>query len=275
MAATGSADLAAVIEKRVSNIVTETLIQEAVSLGVVKQFPAEDGIDRIDIPLFSSMTATAIVEGTAMTPESIAVATAKLDLNRQYGVAWAISKRASVQSKLNTVVEAVKNGSKELAAEIDDFIFGAMVTGTGNTEGLAADYAGDELAAIAGQKALMDLANVPRSDRFIIASPGFVQGLLGNNNVINVDKYGSENPIMAGFVSRIYGFTIVESSSSAVPVGGFIACHRDATAFARQINPLLLKQEQALGVQDDYSLSHLYGSVLTETGSARIVIVTA
>lgn len=275
MATTGSTDLAAVIEKRVSNMVTETLIQEAVSLGVVKQFPAEDGIDRIDIPLFNTMTVASIAEGTPMTAESIAVSTAKLDLNRQRGVAWAISKRANVQSKLNAVVEAVKNGSKELAAEIDDFLFAAMVTGTGSTQGLAIDFAGDELAAIAAQKALMDLGNVPRSDRFIIASPAFVQGLLGNNNVINADKYGSETPIQAGFVSRIYGFTIVETSSTAVPAGGFIAMHRDSVAFSRQMNPMLLRQEQALGVQDDYSLSHLYGGVLTDSGSARIVIVTA
>lgn len=275
MAATGSADLASVIEKKVSNIVTETLIQESVALGVVKQFPVAGGMDRLDIPLFNTMSVVDVTEGVDLVPESIAVATAKLDLDRQKAVAWAISKRAEVQSKINAVTQAVKNGSRELAAEIDDFLFGAMVTGTGDTKGLAADFAGDALAALANSKGQMDLANVPKNGRFIIASPGFITELLGNNNIINVDKYGSENPIQAGFVTRVYGFTIVESSSTAVPAGGYIAEQMDSTAFARQMNVMLLREEKALGIRDDYSMSHLYGGVLTDTGSKRIVIVTA
>tara|TARA_R110000851_G_scaffold114211_1_gene239286 strand:- start:786 stop:1613 length:828 start_codon:yes stop_codon:yes gene_type:complete len=275
MAATGSADLQSVIEKRVSNIVTETLIQDSVALGVVKQYPVASGMDRLDIPLFGSMSVVDVVEGVDLTPETISAGTAKLDLNRQKAVAWAISKRAEVQSKINAVTQAVKNGSRELAAEIDDFIFAAMVAGTGDTKGLAADFSGDALAALADSKAQMDLANVPKNGRFIIASPLFISNLLGNNNVINVDKYGSENPIQSGFVTRVYGFTIVESSSASVPAGGYICEQMESTAFARQMNIMLLRQEQALGVRDDYSMSHLYGSILTDTGSKRIVIVTA
>lgn len=275
MADTSSTDLQPIIEKRVSNIVTETLVQEAVSLGVVKQYPVEGGMDRLDIPLFDSMTVAAVVEGTELTPETLAVSTAQLNLDRQRAVAWAISKRASVQQKVNSVTEAIKNGSRELAAEIDDYLFGLAVAGAGTTEGLAADYAGVALDAIAGQKAIMDLANVPKNDRFIAASPGFVQGLLGDSNVINVDKYGSESPIMAGFVSKLFGFIMVESSSASIPAGGFIAMQRDGIAFARQMNPMLLREEKALGIKDDYSLSHLYGGILTDSGSNRITVVTA
>jgi hypothetical protein len=275
MAATNSGDLQGIIEKRVSEVVTTTLIQESVSLGVVKQFSVSNGMDRLDIPLFNSLAVQAITENTAMTESTIAPTVAQLDLDRQRGVAWGISKRASVQQKIDSVSQAVKNGARELAAEIDDYLFGIMVAGAGSTEGLAVDYTGDALAAIAGQKAIMDLGNVQKFDRFIIASPGFVQELLGNNNVINADKYGSEQPIMAGYVSRVYGFTIVESSSASLPAGGFVACQMEATAFARQINPMLLREEKALAVKDEYSLSHLYGGVLTDTGSARITVVTA
>jgi hypothetical protein len=275
MAATSSVNLQPVIEKRVSDIVTETLIQEAVSLGVIRQYPVASGMDRLDIPLFSTMSVLDVVEGADLVPETITVATAKLDLNRQKAIAWAISKRAEVQSKIAAVTQAVKNGSRELAAEIDDHVFGLMVAGTGDTKGMAADFAGDALAALADSKKQMDTANVPKNGRFIIASPGFISNLLGNNNVINVDKYGSENPIQSGFVTRIYGFTIVESSSSSVPLDGYICEQMDSTAFGRQMDIMLLREEKALGVRDDYSMSHLYGSILTDTGSKRIVIVTA
>ena len=275
MAATASTDLQGIIEKRVSEVVTTTLIQESVSLGVVKQFSVDNGMDRLDIPLFNELAVQAVTENSPLTESTINPTVAQLDLDRQRGVAWGISKRASVQQKIDSVSEAVKNGARSLAAEIDDYLFGLMVAGAGTTQGLAADYAGDELAAIAGAKAAMDLANVQKFDRFIVASPGFVQSLLGNSNVINVDKYGSEAPIQAGFVSRVYGFTMVESSSSSVPAGGFIAMQMESCAFARQMNPMLLREEKALAVKDEYSLTHLYGGVLTDTGSDRIIQITA
>jgi hypothetical protein len=275
MAATNSGDLQGIIEKRVSEVVTTTLIQESVSLGVVKQFSVSNGTDRLDIPLFNSLAVQAITENTAMTEETIAPTVAQLDLDRQRGVAWGISKRASVQQKIDSVSQAVKNGARELAAEIDDYMFGLMVAGAGDTKGFAVDYASDALAAIAGSKAIQDLANVQKFDRYLIVSPGFCQELLANNSIINAEKYGSTNPIQAGFVARLFGYTIVESSSASVPAGGFIACQMEASAFARQINPMLLREEKALAVKDEYSLSHLYGGVLTDTGSNRIVVVTA
>lgn len=274
MAVTGSTALAAVIEKKVSSTVTEVLIQESVSLNTVRNFPVEGGMDRLDIPLFNSMTVASVTEGSALTPETMGVSVAQLNLDRQRAVAWAISKRAEVQSKINATMEAIKMGSKELAAEVDEYLFGLMVAGTGSTEDLTVDYSGDALAAIAGQKKLMDLANVPRSERFIIASPGFTAELLNNNNVINVDKYGSEAPIQAGFVAKVLGFIVVESSAAAIPADGFIACHRAATAFARQINPMLDRDMNVLALQEEFVLSHLYGGILTDSGSNRITIVT-
>jgi hypothetical protein len=275
MAATDSSNLQPIIEKRVSEIVTTTLIQESVAMGVMRQFPVSGGMDRLDIPLFNSLPVQTITENSPMTEDTLTPSVAQLNLDQQKGIAWGISKRASVQQKIDSVAQAVRNGARELAAEVDDYCFGLMVAGAGDTKGLAADYAGDALAAIAGSKKLMDEANVQRFDRYLIASPGFCQELLANNSVINAEKYGSEAPIQAGFVARIFGFTIVESSSSSLPAGGFIACQMEAAAFARQINPMLLREEKALAVKDEYSLSHLYGAVLTETGSNRIVQVTA
>jgi len=271
MAITGSTALAAVIEKRVSGIITETLLQESVALGVVRQYPVEGGMDRLDIPLFSGMTVNTVTEGTALTPEAIAVSTAQLSLNRQKAVAWAISKRAEVQQKVNASMEAIKNGSKQMAAEIDDHLFSIMAAGAGTTKGLTIDYSDDEMAAILDVKRIMDESNVSKSGRFIVASPVFCQNLLANGAVQDASKYGSEAPIQAGYVTRIFGFTVVESSSASVPADGFLACVSDATAFARQINPSLDSDYNVLALQQEYVLSHLYGAILTDTGSNRII----
>jgi hypothetical protein len=274
MAVTGSTALAAVIEKRVSNLVTETLIANSVSMGVVKQYPVEAGMDRLDIPLFTTMTVATVAEGTPLTPETMAVGVAQLNLNRQRAVAWAVSKRAKVQSKINASMEAIKNGSREMAMEIDEFLFAAMVTGAGTTKGLTVDYSDDEIAAILDVKRIQDEANVSKFGRFIVASPVFIQNLLANAAVQDASKYGSEAPIQAGYVTRLFGYTIVESNAAAIPAAGFIACVQDATAFARQIAPSLESDYNLLALQDEFVLSHLYGGVLTATGTDRIVAVT-
>lgn len=272
MANTTSVDLQAVIEKRVADMVTTTLIQNSVSLGVVSMHSVSNGMDQLRIPLYNSLAVQTVSESADLSTEALAPTEAQLDLDRQRGIAWSITKRAQVQAKIDSVTQAVKNGSRELASEVDDFVFGAMALNGGNDITIVAQ---SPLELIAEAKKNMDSANVQRFDRFIVAGPGFIQALLGDNNVINVDKYGSANPIQAGFVSRIYGFTIVESSSTAIPASGFIACQKEAFAFARQINPMLLKEEKALGVKDDYSLTHLYGGVLTDAGSDRIIVASA
>ena len=88
MAATSSSDLQAVIEKRVSEVVTTTLIQEAVSLGVVKTFSVSNGMDRLDIPLYNSLAVQAITENTPMTEETMAAMRKALRRKVPSGSLW-------------------------------------------------------------------------------------------------------------------------------------------------------------------------------------------
>jgi hypothetical protein len=273
MAITNTTDTAAIIEKRVSLIVTETLIQESVSLGAVKDYSSQIGpsMDRLDVPLYTELAVQDVSESADMTPQSINVATAQLNLNRHKSIPFSISDRASVQSKGSLVQETVKNGARSLAAEIDDFVFTGMIAAAANSVATTAD----PLADAANAKKLLDSANVPKSGRYMICSPGFVQALLGVNNVINADAYGSQAPIQAGFVSRLYGFTILESSSTVIANDGFIAEHMDTYAFGRQISPKFERERRVLGQRDDYALSHLYGGVVTDVSGVRIVDYTA
>ena len=268
---------AAIIEKRVSTIMTETLIQESVMLGAVRDFSSQigPGMDRLDIPLFNELAVQDVSESTAMTAQVINPSASQLNLDRHKAIPFSISRKAGEQAKIAMVPEALENGAKSLAAEIDDYMLGLIDAGasTAAPDHRIALTANDPLADLAAAKKLLDTQNVPKFDRFVVASPGFVESLLQTNNLIRVNEYGNEQPIQAGFVSRIYGFTILESSSSAVVDDGFHAFQRQGVAFGRQIQPELRTEEKALEMRTDYVLSHLYGGLVTD--GTRMVVADA
>lgn len=275
MAITNTTDTAAIIEKRVSEIVTETLIQEAVALGAVRDYSGQvgPGMDRLDVPLFSELAIQDVSESAEMTPQSITLATAQLSLNRHKAIPFSISDKANVQSKARLVDVTVRNGARSLAAEIDDYMFGVVDANVAGSNRVA--LTANPLADIALAKKIMDAENCPKSNRYMVASPGFVQALLSASGIIDADKYGSAEPKQAGFVSRVYGFTVLESSSASIIDDGFQCFHMDALGFARQISPKFERDRNVLGQRDDYSLTHLYGGINLDPAGLRMVVFDA
>ena len=276
MANTTSVEVAGQIETRVSMMLQEVLIQESVMLGAVRDYSADaqPGVDQVDISLFNELAVQDVSESAAMTPQTINPSEASIALSRHKAIPFSISRRAGHQSKISLVPEALRNGARSMAAEIDDFLLGLIDAGasTAAPDHRLALTASDPLADIRNAKQLLDNQNVPKAERFIVASPGFVSELLGTNNLIRVNEYGSANAIQAGFVSDIYGFRVLESSSSSITGDGFFAFHRSSVAFARQIMPELRTEEKALEMRDDFVLSHLYGGVLAPGGDVRCVV---
>lgn len=273
MAISTSTDVANVIETRVSEIVTETLIQESVMLGAVQDYSSEisPGMDQLDIPLFTELAVQTVSEGSDLTPQTINPGAAALVLDRQRAVPFSITDRAAVQAKARLIDVTVRNASKSLAAEIDDFMISIAIANAASNIATTAS----PLADLADAEELLDSANAPKAGRFAVISPGFKQALLGDNNVIRANEFGSREAIQAGMVTEIYGFTVLMSNSSNLVNDGFIAFSSQALAFGRQIMPKFERERRVLGLKDDFALSHLYGGVATDASGNRIVDYTA
>lgn len=275
MANTTSTTVGSVIETRVATILTQVLIQESVALPTIMDYSSQvgPGIDTLDLPLFTNLAVQDVSESAAMTAQTINPSAASLVLDRHKAVPFSISRRAGMQSKIALVPEALRNGGKALAAEIDDRIFSDL---DGNASTAAPDHlrilTASPLDDLLLAKNLLDLQNIPKSDRFVAASPGFTAALLGENNVIRLSEYGSVDPIQNGFVTKAFGFTIVESSSASIRDSGFIAYHRSAEVFARQINSELRSEEKVLEMRTDWVLSQLYGAQPTDPDGTRVVV---
>jgi hypothetical protein len=280
MAYTQPSDVSSSIEKRVSTIVTETLIQEAVVLGAVRDRTAEvgPGMDQLKIQLLNQLALQNVpTDGTEMTAQTITSLTADLDLDQHVSYPFAIGDKVAIESKLNLVQEQIANGARVHAANIDDYILGQLKAGvsTATPDHLIAFDANDALVDMREAKKLLDEANVPKFDRFWIASPGWMQKLLASNNVIRANEFGSTNAIQAGFVAKVYDFNILETSSSELADGEFIAMQRDTYAFARHITPKFERERRVLKQADEYALTQKFGGIVTDPSGVRIVYGTS
>jgi hypothetical protein len=280
MAVTQVSDVSGTIEKVVSTILTETLIQKSVTLGssAIRDFTSmvRPGMDRLDIPLLAALAIQDVSETVAVTAQTITSSEAQLPLNRHKSVPFALGDKVAMQAKIALVQEAVRNGALTMSAEIDDFLLG-LIDAAASTA--APDHrialTANPLEDLTNAKKLLDDQNAPREMRTVFASPGFIKTLLDDNTIVNANQYGGADPQRNGFVTRLFGFDILESSSSSIIDDGFHACSKDVIAFARQIMPKFEKQRQVLSHRDEYSMSHLYGAIATEGSDVRCVVFDA
>jgi len=280
MAVTAVSDVSGTIETVVSTILTQTLIQESKALGAaaIRDFSSmvRPGMDQLDVPLMSELAVQTVSETVAVTAQTMTSSEANLILNRHRSVPFALGDRVAIQSKVALVREAVMNGAKSLSAEIDNYIFG-LIDAAASTA--APDHrlalTANPLQDLTNAKFLLDSQNVSMMGRTVFASPGFIKLLLDDSTIVNANQYGGADAQRNGFVTRLFGFDIIESSSSSIVDAGFQACGSSVIAFARQIMPKFERERNVLAHRDEYSMSHLYGAVATEDSGVRIVVYDA
>ena len=279
MAYTQPSDIASTIETRVSEIVTQTLIQESVMLGNVQDRSAQvgPGMNQLDIPLLNQLALQDVpTDGSEMTPQTIISVVGQLLLNQHKSYPFAIGDAVAIESKINLVQEQVANGARVHAAQIDDYLLGLLYAGVSTS---APDHLialdADALVDLRTAKQLLDEANVPKAGRKWVASPGWMNKLFSSNNIIRANEFGSRDGIASASVATVYGFEIMESSSATIVDDGFACYQVDTLAFARQITPKFERERRVLKQSDEYALTQKYGGVVTDPSGVRIVIGNA
>lgn len=274
MANTGVSDVAVTIEKVVSALTTRTLIQESIGLNIPgvwdRSGEVREGMDRLDMIELAELAVQDVNEdGSAMTPQTINPASAMLNLDQHKSIPFSLTKRGDIQSKIALVQRTVENGIRSLVAQVDDAIFAEAVAEAKTTATVAG---ADALAEVLACKQQFDEDNVPMTDRAIVVSPAYAARLLGTNNIIRANEFGSSDPIQAARLTNLYGFEVYMSSSASLPDDGFIGFGMEAMAFARQRQVQFEQQLQVLGQRTDYTVTHLYGVKSTAASNPRLYV---
>jgi N4-gp56 family major capsid protein len=123
---------------------------------------------------------------------------------------------------------------------------------------------------------IFDKANVRNSGRFCFINPDGNGDLLGNQNIIDASKYGSDVALKEGEIGMLYGFRIVMTNdvanTTATPAQTqIIFAHEDAVAFASQKSFTVeaARAENTFG--DNMRTLNMYGAKAIQTAALAIV----
>lgn len=284
MAAITVTTAAAVIEEVVSLMVQDTLIQESVMIPMIMDMSGDvrPGMDTLKIPRLTALSVVDKTADTALTPAVPTVATDDLLLTSHKAIAFRLEDIANIQSKIDLAVRLMANGMRSHAAKVDDDIISEIISSvsTAAPDHLVAFQNNPtntlDKADFTNSAKLLDLQNVPRSDRFLVIPPLRVQEVLDVSNFIEADKFGDRSPIRNGFLGFALGFNVAMANSASMTgsENEAIFFHRSCCAYATQQRAKLDRERKALELADDFVLSQIYGVKGLDAGVRQVVVDT-
>jgi N4-gp56 family major capsid protein len=232
----------------ISSIIQEELMQASLLRPTVVDLSsmASKGVKSIDWPRIDASTSfsptTQNPDGTTENAaQTVTFEVDSLSLNDWTAISFEIPDRVSTQSMVNLEAELAKSAGRRYGEYMDEQIIVQLRLAStaapdhkidldgANTHGVASAIT---LDGIAKARQLLNRANVPQSDRYLVIAPEQEKVLIGLDNFRNADKYGSRDALLKGEIGQIYGFRVIVHNGAAS--NECFAYHKTACAVAVQ-----------------------------------------
>ncbi len=227
--------------------------------------------DKVHIPLFSAVTVGDKTGNAPVDYTNYSESTKDITINKHKYFAFRVEDIASIQSQPDLIAGYAAQGGRGLANTIDQDLAN-LVTNAAITQNVGATDAGGAYidmtdAVIRNAIQLLDEANAPETDRFMVISPAQKNALLGIDKFVDASKIGDADVIRRGLFGSIYGVLVyvsnnlpdvaaVASSAGGAGVPAHKTCmifHKEAFALCTQLQPR---------VQAAYDLDYLATSIV-------------
>lgn len=266
------------IETLVSTKVQEVLTSEAIMPPLVSDFSDQvgPGMDTVDIPRFGNFTVQTKIKGVRVDAQTNAFSADSLLLDQHKVIQWLEEDIASLQSKINFTQNYVEQAAMDLAAEMDLKILNDLEAGVSTA---APDhkraYAGATIAKadVLLARQLLNDQKVPQAGRSAVISSAQEASLLAISEFVRIDESGSSEALRNGRIGRLFGFDFYMKPDAEDAKSMFF--HKTAIAFARQMAPRTLSQMDLENLSMRYSLDHIYGSKILDSGKRAVLMGTA
>lgn len=280
-ALTGKTEIDAVSEELVSLRVQQVLTAEAVVFPLMSDYSdqAGPGIDVVKIPKFSNFSVASKAENTAADASINAFSADSLALSTYEYVQFLVEDIAGLQAKPNIVAAYIEQAGKDLAAKMDANIVAALDAGPSTSspdhDMKYNDATNEDLEKtdILETRRLLNVAKVPMSGRWGIINPSKEKDLLNISEFVRVDEAGGSAALRNGQIGRLFGYDIVVYQGTEATSGASYFGHQSACAVARQMAPKIEMQRQIEHLGDRWSISHIYGIKVLDSGK-RFVRIT-
>lgn len=276
-ALTGKTEVDATIEDIVSLRIQEVLTAEMVAWPLMSDYSAEvgPGMDTLKIPKFGNFTVSSKSENTPVDAQVNAFSTDNLALDKHEAVQFLVEDIADVGSKISIVAAYLDQAGRDLAAKMDSNLLSALDSGVSTSapdhDVKYNDATNEDLEKvdILEARKLLDVARVPKGDRWAIIPPSQEKNLLLISEFVRVDESGGSMALRNGQVGKLFGFDVVVSTQMATATSSLFG-HRSAAAVARQMLPKVEQDRDLPNLADRHSISHIYGVKILDAGKRYV-----
>ena len=188
-----------------------------------------------------------------------------------------------MQSRISVEAELAKSAGKDMGNYIDDQIIANLKLASAAAPDHLRDLDGAATAGVASSitlegistaRQLLNRANVPQTDRWLVIPPEQEKALIDLDNFRNADKYGDRSALLRGEIGQIYGFRVMVHNGLASNEA--CAYHKDCSAVAVQQEIKFESRRADLRVQaTDYSFALGMGDTVLNDGKMQVYMLGA
>lgn len=243
---------------------------------------ATKGTKTIDVPKFSAgMPAPLDQNADGLTPVDLQSAVFDVDtitLNKWKNLSYRVPDRVSMQSAIAVEAELAQSAGARMGEYIDDQIIANLRLASAAAPDHIRDLDGAATSGVATSitlegiskaRELLNRANVPQSDRWLVIPPEQEKALIDLDNFRNADKYGSREALLRGEIGEIYGFRVMVHNGLASNEA--CAYHKSCCAVAAQQEVKFESQRADVTLQaTDYSFSLGMGDTVLDGGKRQV-----
>lgn len=271
MAEIGVTEVDASRQALISSIVLETLKEQAQLIPTITDYSslATPGNKSVAINRRTQFAPEDKTENTALSAQEMTFATDTIDLDPNAGgfhkaIYVALEDVAQLQASAPVRAEILKEMVAELALQVDrDIITKLKAVSTTAPDHLLdyADTVGDvvQLEDFAEARKLLKKQNLRfNDDRYwCVIPPDKEKEILGIDNFISAERYGSREALLQGEVGRVFGFRVMVHNELASTDSLFY--HSSHVGYASQWNPSLETDRDLKKISTEFLLNMVYG----------------
>lgn len=263
------------MELILGQMVQQQLIQSAVLLPTVSQYPAPNGVDTVKIPRAGNFTVGDKSENTSVDAQTITYATDDLLLNKHKVIQVLLEKFAVTQSQVNAFLDIASRAGKSMALQLDTDIIAGLVATSASAPDHRIAYAGSTIAQvdILEAKRLLKVQNIESQECFLGISPTEEKAMLSITDFVRAQDYGNANGLQQGVLGSIYGFKVIVHNGFAD--AATVAWHPShvGVGLQEQLQYDSMKDLANLAVRHSWDM--IYGVKTLDSGKRGVLLGSA
>lgn len=225
---------------------------------------AVKGVDTIRFPYDTLASIEEIAVDGSLTLDKVTYKSDTLTLDGVLGRAFALKRHLNIESVLNLAVEEMANTVGSMKVQRDKKIYDELVSAFDATNKIV--RSGDSRTdVIALRKKLFDNKVPFDGNVYLAVNSTDMAAILDTPGFVEADKLGSDQAVREGVIGKIFGMLVLEHNYDET-----IAFHRNAVNWADQGEMIVMSQENATAISDDFSISMKFGQQAAKTEGSDI-----